>query len=269
MSGFSYKECKGAGYFTIDEFENYGIRTCFSTRIGGISPIPYNSLNLGYKSGDLKENIDSNFDMLCSSAGFKKEDLVLSDQVHGNRCRIVGESDRGKGIIRKSDIIAVDALITNSINTAPCIFTADCVPVFIYDRAKNAAALCHAGWRGIVSGVIGKTIDTMEKNYGSRPEDLIAAVGPSIGPCCFNVGFEVVEEFKNVFSDCKSIIINANGNYRINLWSAAYCQLKFAGLDSGSIISSDLCTSCSSNLFYSYRRDGSSTGRMVSIIQLS
>lgn len=268
MSGFGYKEFMHTGYFTIDEFENTGVKACFSARIGGISPSPYNTMNLGYKSGDIKENIDSNFDILCGAAGFKKEDLVLSDQVHSNRCRVVGEADRGKGVLRESDIKSVDGLTTNAQNTALCIFTADCVPVFLYDRVKDAVALCHAGWRGIVSGIIGNTIDTMVKAYGTKPSDLIAAIGPSIGPCCFNVGYDVVKTFKNVFGDLNGIIIEEEGRYRINLWSAADSMLRDAGLRPEGIVNSALCTSCRGDLFYSYRRDGSLTGRMISIIQL-
>lgn len=269
MSGFIHKECRGVGYYIVEEFEKAGVKTCFSTRVGGISPSPYDTMNIGYKSGDDKGNIDSNFEILCSAAGFKRENLVLSDQVHGCTCRAVGESDRGKGILRESDIKAVDALVTNTKDTALCIFTADCVPVFLFDREKKAAAICHAGWRGIVLNIIGKTIDTMEKTYGTRPEDLITAIGPSIGPCCFNVGPDVVKAFENVFTDFNGIIINEAGRYRINLWAAAERLLRDAGVDHGRIINSALCTSCREDLFYSYRRDGSMTGRMVSIIQLS
>lgn len=269
MSGFSYKESNGLGYFAIDEFEDDGAKTCFSARLGGISPDPYSSLNLGYKSGDAVKNVDDNFDVLCSTAGFKKENLVLSDQVHGIVCRVIGEADRGKGIIKDSDIREVDAMVTNARDTALCIFTADCVPVFLFDRQNMAVGLCHAGWRGIVSGIIPETVSTMRKTYGTLPENLIAAIGPSIGPCCFNVGPEVAEIFEKIFKGCRDIIINKEGRYKIDLWNAAISMLYSAGLNPESIINSGLCTSCRGDLLYSYRRDGAKTGRMVSIIQLS
>ena len=268
MPGFKYNFLKGAGYYSIESFENTGkVRTCFSSRIGGVSEGMYNSLNLGYKSGDKKTDIDKNMNILCDAAEFNINDLVLSDQNHGSNCKIVNSGDRGKGIIIESDILGVDALVTNCRNLALCIFTADCVPVFLLDTENDVIALCHAGWRGIVGNIIPKTIDTMRRNFNTKPEKLLAAIAPSIGPCCFNVGTDVIKEFQNLFGDGENIIINENGNYKINLWNAAKEQLVKAGIESD-IVNSEMCTFCNEKEFYSYRRDGKSTGRMVSIIQL-
>lgn len=269
MFGFRYRFSNGVGYFTIDEFERTGkVLTCFSSRIGGISAPPFDSLNLGYKSGDKKENVDENFKRLCGAAGFKFDELVLSDQVHGDKCRTVGYGDRGKGTIYDSNIRETDALITGSRDTALCIFTADCVPVFLLDTENNAIGLCHAGWRGIASSIISKTISQMAENYGSKPSCIMAAIGPSIGPCCFNVGPDVADRFESLFKGRANIVIKDDAGLRISLWEAAKTQLMDTGINPDSIINSGLCTSCKGDLFFSYRRDNSKTGRMVSIIQL-
>lgn len=269
MSEFEYKESGNVGYFAIRKFEESNrVKTCFSTRVGGVSEGSFYSLNLGYKSGDAKDNIDENFNILCKASGFDINNMVLSDQTHEAKYKIARGNDRGKGIVLDSDICGIDALITNERNVALCIFTADCVPVFLFDSTKNAIALCHAGWRGVVKEIIPKTIEAMKAEYCSEAENMFAAIGPSIGPCCFNVGQEVVMEFKNVFDDINQIVISEKGKIRIDLWKAVEVQLIKAGLLSENVTQSKLCTSCDNEKFYSYRREGSKTGRMVSILQL-
>lgn len=269
MPGFRYGLSDGVGYFTIDEFERGGkVSTCFSSRIGGVSESPYESLNLGFKSGEAFDNVRRNFARLCDSAGFKVEDLVLSDQVHGDICRSVGYGDRGSGIVSDGDIHRTDALTTDSRGVALCIFTADCVPVFLYDPENAAIGLCHAGWRGVVNGIVSKTVSEMKRDYGSRPSSVMAAIGPSIGPCCFRVGRDLADRFRGIFGGTGNIVIEDDYGFRIDLWEAVKTQLVGSGIRVVSIIESGLCTSCRESLFFSYRRDGASTGRMASIIQL-
>lgn len=256
-------------YYTVDSFENTGrVKTCFSTRIGGVSTGGYHALNTGLKSGDDILNIRRNIDLLCYAAGFNTENMVFSDQVHGNNVRIAGREDIGKGAVRSSDIRQVDALVTGDKNTAICIFTADCIPVFLYDFERNVAALCHAGWRGIINGIIAKTIDIMSSSFNSNPCCIKAAIGPSIGPCCFEVGEDVAGVFKMHFKDTEGILLYSGGKSFINLQSAARKQLMGSGVRDNNIIESGLCTSCNDNMFFSYRRDGSKTGRMISIMEL-
>lgn len=269
MSGFSLNHAGDVSFYTIDEFENTGkVKTCVSLRTGGVSSGQYGTLNLGYKTDDDKSNIDRNLDILCSGAGFNKSNMVISDQVHGDRCRVVYEEDRGKGIVKESDIDGIDALVTDRRNIALCIFTADCVPVFLFDERNHAIGLCHAGWRGVVNRIVPKTIDMMASHFGTVPGDLTAAVAPSIGPCCFEVGADVAVQFERTFGRSGGIIIEEKGSLRINLWNALKTQLENSGIKRN-IINSGLCTYCNEDKFYSYRRDGSKTGRMVSILQLA
>jgi polyphenol oxidase len=269
MPGFKYNISEGIGYYTIDSFEETGkVKTCFSSRVGGVSTDEYACMNLGYKSGDTSSNIDKNISVLCKSTGIRLEDLVLSDQIHSDKCKIVGSGDRGKGIFKDSDIVGVDALITNNKNTAICIFTADCLPVFLFDTINEVIAVCHAGWRGIVNEILIKSINIMCTNFGSKPEHILAAIGPSIGPCCFSVGEEVITEFRKVFENIDCLVTKDNNKCSINLWNAGIEQLVTSGIFRSNITNSQLCTSCNSNHFYSYRRDNSKTGRMISILQL-
>lgn len=268
MPGFSYNLNNGVGFYTIDEFERTGkVKTCFSSRNGGVSKSKYFSLNVGYKTSDDRINIHNNISILCKAVGFEINDLVLSDQVHGDRCRVVSSSDRGKGVIRESDISGVDALVTNCKDIAICIFTADCVPVYLLDIENNVAALCHAGWRGVINEIVLKTIDVMKVNFKSKPGNIIAAIAPSIGPCCFEVGYDVARVFQDYFENTKGIYFEEKGHFRINLWNAVAEQLIRAGINSN-VVNSELCTCCNSDAFYSYRRDGFNTGRMASIMKL-
>lgn len=267
MSGFEYGNINGVGYYTINDLEETGmVKTCVSSRIGGVSEGGFGSLNLGFKTEDNRHNVERNLDILCSAAGFCKEDMVFSDQVHGDRCRAVKESDRGKGTVIKSDIEGIDALITNEKGLALCIFTADCVPVFLLDTKNEAIGMCHAGWRGVINRIVPKTIEQMKINYGTAGCDIIAAVGPSIGPCCFEVGDDAASKFHDSFGGNSDIIINNGSIIKVNLWSALKLQLE--ALNVRRCVISELCTCCGSDKFYSYRRDGAETGRMISIMQM-
>jgi uncharacterized protein, YfiH family len=269
MPEFVYRESNGIGYYMIEEFDKaYGVKTCFSTRDGGVSSGPYSALNFGLKSGDERDNVYRNFEILCRAAGINMGSLVLSDQVHGSTFRIVTRDDMGKGLLRESDINSVDSLITDQKGIALCIFTADCVPVFLLDMVKGVVSLCHAGWRGIINGIVPKTIKAMTANYGSKPADILCGIAPSIGPCCFEVGHEVADIFNREFESLNDIVFCEGGHYKIDLWNAVVRQLETCGLNTSNIVSSRMCTSCNEDKFYSYRRDGAKTGRMVSIIQL-
>ena len=269
MKGFELKQKNGVNYLSIPGFENSGmVRTCFSTRLQGVSKGGYSSLNMGLSSGDLRENVIENIKIICDATGFNIKDMVLPDQVHGSKCSIVKACDRGKGVDRGSDIKGVDALITSERGVVICILTADCVPIFLLDEESGVIAICHAGWRGIIYEVIPKTVLKMTESFLARPEEIKAAIGPSIGPCCFEVGDDVKDKFQESFGSDAGIINDKGAKCNIDLWSAACLQLENAGIKQENIIKSNLCTCCNKDYFYSYRRDGSKTGRMISMIEL-
>lgn len=241
---------------------------CFSTRIGGVSTGNWSSLNLGFNSEDLRENILVNINMISECIKVDINNLVFSKQVHGDQIRIVTSKNRGEGITVPI-CEECDGLMTNEPNVALITFVADCVPVLFYDPIKKVIAATHAGWRGTVKKIACKTVKKMEEVYDSNEEDIIACIGPSIGPCCFEVGEQVLEEFKKSFSFYKELINeNDGGKVKINLWKANAMQLIEIGLKESNICLSELCTVCNNDTFYSYRGDNGETGRLGAIIQL-
>ncbi|MCT4544191.1 MAG: peptidoglycan editing factor PgeF [Vallitalea sp.] len=259
-------------YITIPAFENEGITNhCFSTRLGGVSKGIYESMNLGFGRGDLDENVKKNFEILCSSIDINYKDLVFSDQIHKDIIKIVTSKDKGKGILKESDIIGVDALITNESKVPLVTFYADCVPIFFLDPVKKVIALSHAGWRGTVKKIGAKTVNKMVSEFHSDANDILVAIAPSIGPCCFEVEEEVVLEFKNVFNiDDQNKIINKKSEkkYNIDLWAANKLILLDAGINEKNITITDICTKCNKKELFSHRGSNGKRGSLAAIMEL-
>jgi len=214
--------------------------------------------------------------------GRKKREKVLRDR--REVCRVLGinfllltageqagEEARGRGAIRPEGAIRrVDGLISNVSEVPLTIFTADCVPIFILDPVRKAIGLVHAGWRGTLGRVSEGAVAMMEETYGSRPGDLVVALGPSIGPCCYQVGEEVMSAFRETFPD-RLLFISPDPpgeKWTLDLWEANRIQLMRAGVKDDNIINSRMCTCCHNDLFFSRRRDGRPAGRMMSLMML-
>lgn len=245
------------------------IRHGFSTRVGGISKGTYNSLNLGLKTGDDKNNVKKNIKNFALAVGVNYKKLVISDQVHGDVIKVINDEDKGKGYLKERDYRGVDGLITNVIDIPLMTIFADCVPIFFVDPIKKAIGVSHAGWKGTKLKIGQKTVRTMMDKYNSNPSELIAIIGPSIGKCCYEVDDVVVEQFNKDFIDTSTFIFqNRVGKYQLDLREANRVALKGIGMLNQNIVISSLCTSCNLGLFYSYRKEKGNTGRMGAIIQL-
>lgn len=257
-------------FVTFDALENIPfIRHGFSTRIGGVSQGVYNSLNLGVKTGDSIEDVEQNIQMFTAAVGLNYENLVVSDQVHGDIIKIVLEEDKGKGFFKERDYHSVDGLITNIPGIPLLTIFADCVPIYFVDIAKKVVGLSHAGWKGTRLKIGKKTVEMMVCHYGSDPKDIVALIGPSIKKCCYEVDQFVINEFESSFGSVSSFTTpKKDGKYMLDLWTANKIVLLEAGLRDENIRNSNLCTSCHSDLFYSYRKENGVTGRMGAIIQL-
>lgn len=168
---------------------------CFTTRNGGVSKNEYKSLNMAFNKTDERSNVEENYKRVADALGVNKANMVFSNQVHDNKIRIVKEEDKGKGIIKQSDIIGIDALVTNCTEVVLVTFYADCVPVFLLDPVKRVICAAHSGWRSTVKEITKEAVNVMKGEFECNPKDIVAAVGPSIGNCCFEVGTEVVGEF--------------------------------------------------------------------------
>lgn len=180
--------------------------------------------------------------------------IVSVHQIHSNRCMVAAE--------RAGRIGDADALITNTPGLLVSVRTADCVPILLADPRRRAVAAVHAGWRGTVQNVAASAIGAMRNTFGSRPEDIIAAIGPCIGPCCFEVGPEVAVEFQGIFPERKDL----EGRTHVDLPEANRRQLVAAGVPDASISVAHICTACTPEEFYCFRRERQRTGRMVSAI---
>ena len=219
-----------------------------STRAGGISTGSFSSLNLGRNTDDDPANQFKNESIFLSALGVSNMPLALLNQVHGDTVIHVTQP----GIIPNAD-----ALVTNTPNLLLVIQTADCVPLLFYDPVQKAVGAAHAGWRGTKLNIAGKTVQFMINHFHSDPSNILAFIGPSIGPCCFEVGDEVLTEFDSKYHTSKNTI---------NLWQVNKDQLLDAGLSSDNIEVSHLCTVCHQSYFFSHRGSGGNTGRMWSVV---
>lgn len=265
--GFKRNEVDGVVFYTIPSFEKEGIKHLFTTRIGGVSKGCYESLNLSLNRYDRKEEIYQNFHRICGAGGFDYDALVLSDQVHGDRIVKVGVKDKGKGLSRESDITNADGLMTCDKGVTLVTFYADCVPLFFYDRVNKAIALSHSGWKGTALRIAQKTLAAMGKEYGTKPEDCIVAIGPSIGICCYEVGDDVIRQFQDIETPTPVFQYKGNGKWMLDLQKINYYLFTEAGVPDENITISGICTSCNHD-FYSYRRDRGITGSMAAFMQL-
>ncbi len=267
---FKLREKKGIKYFQIEEFAATGlVKHCFTTRRGGVSQAEYASLNLGLHVGDKRQRVVENRNRVCRVLDSKLEELVAGEQVHGNQIKVVTNEDRGQGAKQEATALAeTDALISDQADILLSSYYADCTPLLFLDPRREVIGLAHAGWKGTVRKIAQKTVVNLEATYGSRPEDLLVGVGPAIGSCCYQVDRKVVEPIKNTFKEWDQLLEKVSENqWKLDLKLANKLQLKQAGVQEKNVIVSKLCTACNRELFYSYRREGT-TGRMASLIKL-
>ncbi len=260
----------GLELYRIPCFEETGLVTAvFTTRNGGLSDIPYRTLNLGYHVGDVNDRVAGNRSKVCDALGWKLESTVAGEQVHGDRIAVVTKEDIGRGAFNYDDPIPnTDALITNEPGVVLSSFYADCVPVFLFDPVGKVVAIAHAGWKGTLAGIAGKTLKEMERLYGVQPGNCLAAIGPSIGPCCYEVDGSVKQAFEASFSWWETVLKNKqHDRWELNLWETNSMILLNAGVQKENVMLSRICTSCNIEKFFSYRRE-KITGRMGAFIAL-
>lgn len=252
--------------YAAEAFEESGIAaSCFTTKYGGVSSGIYESMNLRLNSSDSEKNVLTNFDIAASVIGVKREELVLPNQVHGDNIVSVGKSDRGNGIVFPNRFKSADALITGERGVALVTFFADCVPVFLLDTRKRVICTVHSGWRGTVSCIAEKAVLKMTSEYGCRPENIIAAVGPSIRECHYEVSDEIADIFRKEFSENT---VSMYDKPHINMQLAIRIQLMRSGVPEKNITDSGMCTYCGHSLFFSHRYTGGKRGNMGGFLVL-
>lgn len=266
---FCENECNGVKFFTSDKIS---VRHGFSTRIGGVSELSHTkSLNLGYYRGDDKMTVLKNLRLFSSALDMPLEAFVSVTQIHSSDVREVGESERGAGIFYRANF-ECDGYVTSEENVALCVKIADCVPILFSDKTAKIIGAVHAGWRGTAAGVAAECVKKMCA-LGAKPENITAAIGPSICGDCY----EVDEPFREQFSETAGVElaekflspkVEKAGKYTIDLKSVNREILLRAGLCEENIDVSELCTACRDDLFYSHRKSGGERGSLCAVIML-
>ena len=251
-------------YLTADALE--GSVHCFTTRYGGVSTGQFSTLNLGTSRGDSMENVLRNYEILGAAVGFRPENVVHTWQEHTDTILRVGKADCGKGLFRNQPEVC-DGLITDEPGVALVCFAADCTPVLLFDPVKNVAAAVHAGWRGTAAGIAARAVEAMQREFGCRPENIRAAIGPCIGPCCFETDADVPDAMRAALgSEAGQAIRPAGAKFYVDLKRLNVIWLRRAGVTCIDI-SAD-CTACQPQRFWSHRRVGNARGSLAAIIRL-
>jgi polyphenol oxidase len=238
----------------------------FCTRLGGVSEEDYKSLNISFKEGDLESKVLQNWNRLARAFAIPLDNFLTLNQVHGDDIFVI----KPYGDYLPADkALSYDAIVTTRENLAICIKTADCVPVFIVDRAKKIIAAVHAGWKSTALEITSKVVHLFLDKYGSYPRDILAAIGPSIGLCCFEVNEEAAESFGGLQDNEKFLLAgNRPNKWIVDLPEANRRQMINCGIPEANIDLSRLCTSCRQDLFFSHRGSGGITGRQLNFIMI-
>jgi YfiH family protein len=228
----------------------------FATRKGGASAKPFDSLNFHVASGETAQNVAENLRRVAAEIGFAPGELFLVDQVHGSRVFIAEGEAHGRGRDEADAVVVADGRVGG-------VRVADCVPILVGDLVSGHAAAIHAGWRGIEAGVIGAALSALGDSRNTR----VAAIGPCIGPCCFEVGVDVGDRIARGAGDPDVIVRRVGDKAFVDLRLAARAQLRAYGVASGDVEAVGGCTNCDAETYFSFRRDGAQSGRHLAVIR--
>ena len=264
------REIEGVAFYACTDPAWAGARHGFSTRQGGVSPAPWDTLNLGANRGDTPENVRWNFNWFCSVIGTDDEALVKNHQVHGDLVRPVTQADILPDPAQPG-VFQADGMVTDVPGVCLTIFSGDCIPILLYDPVRRCAAAAHAGWRGTALGIAARAAEAMARNYGCDPNNILAAIGPGIGPCCFETHADVPEGLRSSLGEDAAPFIrplSKAGKFSVDLKGANAKWLERAGLRREHIAVCSACTACNLDLFWSHRVQGDRRGSMAAMIQL-
>lgn len=243
------------------EFVTHG----FTTRMGGVSEGYCSTMNISTTRGDDPKAIEENQRRLARALGVRVEDFTYTHQTHTTNVAVVREEDRGKRFME------TDGMVTDVPGICLVTFYADCVPLYFVDPVHRAIGLSHSGWRGTVKRMGQVTLERMKEAYGTKPEDVFAAIGPSICQDCYEVSGDVIEEFRENFSEfvwSQLFYEKENGNYQLNLWRANQIVLTEAGVEAQNIAVTNLCTHCNPEILFSHRSTGVKRGNLSALLAI-
>lgn len=259
------------GYESLNSYSN--ISHFVTTRHGGCGEGTYDSFNCSPYCGDDQEVVRRNQQLLIGGLSHSLVELVIPHQTHGTSCVVIDDFYiiECEEEARRSLLESVDAVITNRPGYCLCISTADCVPVLLYDKEHQVVAAIHAGWRGTMNRIVQSTLERMKEVFGTEGDQVVACIGPSISLQSFEVGDEVYAAFKEAGFDMPSISMRKaeTGKYHLDLWEANRMELLEFGMPASQIEVAGICTYTHHDEFFSARRLGIHSGRILSGIMLN
>lgn len=259
----TYSTVDGLEFFQFDLFRHHDLVHGIFTRHGGASPEPWNSLNLGGTVGDARENVIENRRRIFAAFNRPVRSVFDVWQVHSNDV-VVSEIARPLDQPHRKG----DAILTSSQEVTLFMRFADCVPVLLFDPVHRVAGIAHAGWQGTVSKIVEVTVKTMAEIYGTKPVDILAGIGPSIGPDHYEIGHDVVSRVQQAFGNHSGLILaENNGRTYFDLWEANRLTLQDVGVEQ--IETAGICTACDLTRWYSHRGERGKTGRFGALIALN
>lgn len=280
-------KANGMEYLTFPLLEESGIvKHLFTTRYGGVSEGIYATMNLSFNRGDEHEQVLENYRRVGKVLGIPAEKMVTAQQTHTTNIRIITLEDCGKGVVYPLDYADIDGLITNEKGIALVTSYADCVPLYFVDPVHEVIGLAHSGWRGTIQRMGARMIEKMSQEYGTKPEDLYAAIGPSICQACYEVSEDVAGEFtvledenKDILEEIKGsdfcqdygrIVIPGKeaGKYQLDLWLANLVVLRKAGIPFTRIAVTDICTCHNPEYLFSHRASNGKRGNLGAFLML-
>lgn len=257
---------------TIEYLQSHLLSNCdflehaFCTRRGGASQDDYKSLNVSFREGDEEFRVLSNWDFLATAFAIPVEQFLVVNQVHGDAIFTIKAHGN---YFSTRDELNYDAIVTSRADLAICIKTADCVPVFLVDKVKKVIAVVHAGWKGTALEISAKVIRLMQKQYGCLPQDILAAIGPSIGKCCYEVDQVTADTFCQQNNSELFLQRGPKKNkWMLDLPEANRRQILDAGVPKNNIEAAGYCTTCNQDMFFSHRGSGGITGRQVNFMMI-
>lgn len=260
------REKSGVPYLVYPMLEETNIvRHGFSTKLGGVSTGPCATMNISITRGDDPEAVAENKRRIGAAIGVRPEDMTFTHQTHTTNVAVVKEKDRG------GRFMETDGMVTNIPGICLVTFYADCVPLFFVDPVHKAIGLSHSGWRGTVGRIGQVTVEKMTENYGTNPEDVIAAIGPSICQDCYEVSEDVILKFRENFPEgyWPDLFYNKeNGKYQLNLWKANEYVFLEAGILKEHIATTNVCTHCNPDILFSHRTTGEKRGNLSAFLAL-
>lgn len=245
--GFIRSEKEEFIFYEIEEFKNTGLVDYFFTT------------RIGFNDEKLIENISSITET-------SKERIITLKQIHGNNLLSLDNEEKLNFALKNT--VKADGIVTNMQDIVILTFHADCVPVAFLDKTNNVIAVSHAGWKGTLGNISGNTVDTMIRDYDSKIQDILVGIGPSIGPCCYEVGEEVYAKFYKEYDFANRVFKKRKDKLYLDLWNTNEIQLLNKGILKENIYISNLCTSCNNDIFYSYRKEKGTNKRMASVMKL-